>query len=84
MNNLELTSPDVCYKPASLATPEVTAHRKEAWEGKFETTHDPITFNMNARVPPPGHPTVSHPKVTELQNPSLTPLGKRLAGVETW
>lgn len=76
--------PDVCYKPASHATPEVIAKRKEAWDGKVETTHDPITFNMNARAPPAGHPTSSHPKVTELQKPGLTPLGQRLAGVEAW
>jgi hypothetical protein len=75
---------DVCYKPASLATPEILAHRKEAWDGKVETTHDPITFNMNARAPPAGHPTSSHPKVTELQDPVLTPLGRRLAGVEAY
>jgi hypothetical protein len=75
---------DVCYKPASLATPEVLAHRKQAWDGKVETTHDPITFNMNARAPPAGHPTSSHPKVTELQNPVLTSLGRRLAGVDAY
>ncbi|KAI9638809.1 uncharacterized protein MKK02DRAFT_31126 [Dioszegia hungarica] len=74
----------VCYKPAMYATPEVLAKRKEAWDTKTETTHDPITFNMNARRPPDGHPTVDHPKVTQLQEPQLTELGKKLAGVVAW
>ncbi len=77
-------SPDVCYKPASHATPDVLAKRKEAWDLKSETTHDPITFNLNDRRPPLDHPTANHPKVTQLQEPRLTELGKRLAGVVAW
>jgi hypothetical protein len=77
-------STDVCYKPAMYATPEVLAKRKEAWDTKTETTHDPITFNMNARRPPAGHATVDHPKVTQLQEPQLTELGSKLAGVVAW
>lgn len=74
----------VCYKPASQVTPEVKAKRRLAWDEKKETTHDPITFNANTRVPPPEHPTFNHPKVTELQEPVLTPLGRKLAGLDEW
>lgn len=77
-------SPDVCYKPASMVTPEIKAKRRLAWDEKKETTHDPITFNANTRVPPADHATVNHPKVTQLQEPVLTELGRKLAGLDDW
>ena len=77
-------TPDVCYKPASLVTPEIKAKRLQAWNEKKETTHDPITFNANTRVPPESHPTFDHPKVHQLQEPELTELGRKLAGLDDW
>jgi hypothetical protein len=74
----------VCYKPAALASPETLARRAEAWRTKSQTTHDPITFSVNPRAPPEGHPTSGHAKVRELQEPVLSELGKKVAGVEPW
>jgi hypothetical protein len=67
-----------------MVTPEVQAKRLKAWDEKKETTHDPITFNANTRIPPPEHPTFNHPKVHELQQPVLTELGKKVAGIVPW
>ncbi|WVQ79354.1 hypothetical protein IAT38_001451 [Cryptococcus sp. DSM 104549] len=74
----------VCYKPASLVTPEVKAKRQAAWDKKVQTSHDPITFRTNPREPPEGHHTVGHPKVAQLQQPVLTELGRKLAGLDDW
>ncbi|WVF67421.1 hypothetical protein IAT40_002177 [Kwoniella sp. CBS 6097] len=74
----------VCYKPASMITPEIKAKRDKARREKLLTSHDPVTFTCEARQPPESHPTRDHPKVTQLQEPVLTDLGKRLAGVESW
>ena len=67
-----------------MVTPEIKAKRRLAWDEKKETTHDPITFNANKREPPESHPTYNHPKVTTLQQPNLTPLGRKLAGLDDW
>lgn len=48
---------DVCDRLTPLASPQVVAHHHEAVNGEVETTHDPITFNLNAREPPAGHLT---------------------------
>jgi len=84
ISSAENDDSDVCYKPASMVTPKVKAKRLQAWNEKKETTHDPITFNANTRVPPESHPTHNHPKVYQLQEPVLTPLGRKLAGLDDW
>ncbi|ORX40001.1 hypothetical protein BD324DRAFT_679068 [Kockovaella imperatae] len=74
----------VCYKPARMVTPELKAKRRLAWDEKKETTHDPITFTANRREPPEDHPTFGHLKVKQLQEPRLTALGRKLAGLDDW
>lgn len=74
----------VCYKPASHLTEETKAKRRDAWAKKQLTSHDPITCWIEKREPPPQHHTANHWRVTTLQEPVLTPLGRKLAGVEEW
>jgi hypothetical protein len=75
---------DVCYKPASMLTPEIKAKRKDAWDRKLLTSHDPITFSTEPRQPPKEHQSYDHPKVHQLQEPVLTPLGRKLVGLDEW
>lgn len=75
---------DVCYKPASMVTPELKAKRLHAWDQKMLTSHDPITFREQQREPPKGHHTEGHWKVHTLQQPVLTPLGRKLVGLDEW
>ncbi|WRT70627.1 uncharacterized protein IL334_007625 [Kwoniella shivajii] len=74
----------VCYKPAFLLTPEIKQQRKEAWDKKYITSHDPITFTIEDRAPPASHITRDHWKISTLQEPVLTVLGRKLVGVEDW
>lgn len=76
-----LSLPDVCYKPASLITPDRLAVRIEAFNNLQTTTHDPISF----RVQPKEEPEPNDPGWKVRQQPASKPIlterGKQLVGL---
>jgi hypothetical protein len=71
-----------CYKPASLATDQVRAIRKDAWDKKINASHDPISSILGRRDVPEDHRTFGMD--VPLQSPNLTPLGRKLVGLDPY
>ena len=71
-----------CYKPTSMASDEIKAIRKDAWERKVNTSHDPISAIIGRRDVPPEHHTAKMD--IPLQEPALSPLGRKLVGLEAY
>ena len=74
-----LLTADVCYKPASLSTPEQNELRKECVKNYDNTSHDPIFFR-------PTGTRIFGPKTSDETHVPKTPAvlsdrAKQLAGV---
>lgn len=65
-----------------MATDEVKAIRKDAWDRKVNASHDPISCIIGRRDVPPEHHTAK--MNTPLQQPVLSPLGRKLVGLESY
>lgn len=74
----------VCYKPAAYLTDELKQIRKQCWDAKMGTTHDPTSFRTKDRLPPEDHPTFEEASKRSLQEPKLTKRGRQLAGVDLY
>ncbi|VUC30168.1 unnamed protein product [Clonostachys rosea] len=74
----------VCYKPSSMVSDEAKEKRKEAWAGKHCTAHDPAIIRTTPRYPPEDHYCYKQAIERPLQEPVLSSLGKKLAGLESY
>ncbi|KAI8232826.1 hypothetical protein K4K54_011477 [Colletotrichum sp. SAR 10_86] len=74
----------VCYKPASMVSDEAKEKRKEAWENKDCTAHDPSIIRLTPRLPPDTHHSYQQAVERPLQEPVLTLRGKQLAGLASY
>ena len=77
---------DVCYKPAHFATSSIVENRRKAWLGKMNSAHDPTTGDILPRTNriPADHPTYQMIAERGLPEPRLTPLGRKLVGLEAY
>lgn len=71
-----------CYKPAALADDKVKAIRKDAWDRKLNASHDPISAIIGRRDVPQDHATAKMD--IPLQEPVLSPLGRKLVGIDAY
>ncbi|GAD97196.1 hypothetical protein ANI_1_2256104 [Paecilomyces variotii No. 5] len=74
----------VCYKPASMVSEEAKQKRREAWEKKDCTAHDPAIIRTTPRLPPKDHHSYQQAVERPLQEPILSRLGRQLAGLEPY
>jgi hypothetical protein len=56
----------------------------KCWEDKCDTTHDPTLLRTKPRLPPADHPTYETAKNRPLQEPTLTPRGRQLVGLDPY
>lgn len=56
----------------------------KCWEEKCDTTHDPTLLRTKPRLPPADHPTYETAKNRPLQEPTLTPRGRQLVGLDPY
>jgi hypothetical protein len=65
-----------------MADEKVKAIRKDAWERKVNTSHDPISSIIGQRAVPDDHRTAKMD--IPLQEPVLSPLGRKLVGIDAY
>jgi hypothetical protein len=75
----------VCYKPASMASDDVYATKREAFSKLSGTSHDPISFRVRP-IKPEAEGDAAWAKIKDNlpAPPKLTAVGRKLAGLDRY
>jgi hypothetical protein len=75
----------VCYKPASMASDDVYATKREAFSKLSGTSHDPISFRVRP-IKPEAEGDAAWAKIKDNlpAPPKLTAAGRKLAGLDRY
>ncbi|OAA65645.1 Phytanoyl-CoA dioxygenase [Niveomyces insectorum RCEF 264] len=71
----------VCYKPEDMVPQEIKNLRRELFEKKEGTTHDPAAPRHKPRLPPEEHASYAEALRRPLQKPVLSKRAQQLAGL---
>ncbi|GFZ46771.1 hypothetical protein JCM24511_03991 [Saitozyma sp. JCM 24511] len=70
--------------PQTHVSEEARQQRKEAWESKSNTAHDPAVIRIMPRLPPPEHPQYEKVKARPVPEPKLSARARQLAGLDEY